>query len=369
LKTKGARLTYSKTGIDRRLREKSQLGIQEILDQQAKKYQFGTPLNLPFCKLFPASSPGNFYDFQIEGVGTKTLLAELVEKYDTIGADGVAMAVNDVLRSGAEPLLISDGIHIAKSDDRILRAIIGGVRAGARDAGAILASGETGDVRELLHPAISESSLPFDLLVACLGMVASRRIITGQISRGDQIIGLESSGIHSNGLTLARRVLLKKWGGFFEPEDRPDELGKSVADELLKPTRIYARALRKLAAAGLKPKAALHVTGDGLAKFRRLLNWQRERSSLGISLHLQSKPPIFELIMKTAKEIGSPISAPEMFRTFNMGIGFALIFPEREIDKALDSLNNEVGAEKIGFVSDTRKISIESPFTEKPVIL
>ncbi|HYB03660.1 MAG TPA: phosphoribosylformylglycinamidine cyclo-ligase [Nitrososphaerales archaeon] len=367
---KATELSYEKTGVNRKIRRKSQIEIQGVLNRQAQKYPFGRPAKLPFGNLFPASkSLEYFYDLQIEGVGTKTLLAELAQKYDTIGIDGVAMAVNDVIRSGAHPVLISDGIHIARSDPEILDSIVRGVQSGAKDAECTLASGETGDVREILHEKLSEASLPFDLFVSCLGIAQKSEIITGQISRGDQIVGLESSGIHSNGLSLARRVLLRKWGGVYDPHDVPEELGRPVIEELLEPTRIYVQALKKLKMAGLHPKATLHVTGDGLEKFRRLLDWRANNNSLGIALKLSRKPPIFELTMKAAGLLGSPIPAAEMFRTFNMGVGFALIFSRRDSEKAVDCLNNEFQAEKIGFVSDTRKISIQSPFSDKPVIL
>ena len=279
------------------------------------------------------------------------------------------MAANDVIRSGADPVLINDGIHVARSEPGILSTIVHGVQSGAKDAGCTLASGETGDVKEILHEGLSESGLPFDLFVSCLGIAQKSEIIPGQISRGDQIVGLESSGIHSNGLSLARRILLKKWGGLYNPYDVPEELGRPVIEELLEPTRIYVRALKKLKMAGLCPKAALHVTGDGLGKLRRLINWQKKTNSLGIALKLSRKPPIFELIMKAAKQLGSPVPLPEMFRTFNMGIGFALIFPGKDSEKAIDSLNNEFQAVKIGLVSDTRRISVNSPFSDKPVIL
>jgi len=327
-------------------------------------------VKLPFSSLFPASASRNFfYDLQIEGVGTKTLLAELVGKYDKIGIDGVAMTVNDVIRSGAEPILVSDAIHISKSKPRILDSLVSGVRSGAEKAGCTLASGETGDVSEILHRAISRDSMPFDLFVSCLGIVQKNEIILGHISKGNHIIGLESSGIHSNGLTMARKVLLKKWGGMYEPYDVPPTIGRPVIEELLEPTRIYVKALNKLKKEGLRPSAALHVTGDGLAKFWRLLSWQSNSFDLGLKLKMSRKPPIFELIREVAKRLGKPISLVEMFKTFNMGIGFAFVFSSKESERALDSLNNEFKSEKIGSVSGGRKISIESPFAEKPVFL
>jgi phosphoribosylformylglycinamidine cyclo-ligase len=367
--TRTGSLTYAGLGIDRKVRRKSQDGIQNILNQEARKYKFGKPVKLPFGSLFPVSDSDSFYDFQIEGVGTKTLLAELAAKYDTIGIDGVAMAVNDVIRSGADPLLISDAIHIGKSEPHILDSLVSGIRSGAESAGCTLASGETGDVSEILHEAISRDSLPFDLFVSCLGIVQKKEIISGQISRGDHVIGLESSGIHSNGLTMARRVLLKKWGGIYDPYDAPHLIGRPVIEELLEPTRIYVKALNQLRKKGISPRAALHVTGDGLAKFWRLLRWQSNSSDFGLKLKLSRKPAIFALVREAAKNLGKPISLAELFKTFNMGIGFAFVFSPKESERALDSLNNEFKAEKIGFVFDGRKISVESPFSDKPVLL
>ncbi len=368
--SKGRELTYAEQGIDRKVRLKSQLGIQAVLSREAQRYKSGQVVTLPFGKIFPISRASPYYyDLQIEGVGTKTLLAELSGKYDTIGVDGVAMAVNDILRSGADPLLVSDGIHIAKSDPKIVSSIISGVRAGAEAAGCILASGETGDVREILHNPISGEGSPFDLFVSCLGVVQYRQMIRGKISSGDRLIGLESSGIHSNGLSLARRVLLKKWGGAYESYDVPEGLDRPLIDELLEPTRIYAKAIKKLKDEDVEIKAAVHLTGDGLAKFWRLLYWQRSRSGLGLKMKLSRKPAIFGLIIDSAKKAGTPISIVEMFNTFNMGVGFAIVVSAKGSARTVDSLNNMCRAEDIGFVSNSGRISIESAFSRNPVFL
>ncbi|MCL5069100.1 MAG: AIR synthase related protein, partial [Thaumarchaeota archaeon] len=198
---------------------------------------------MPFGLVYPAKTPsGTYYDLQIEGIGTKTLIAELTGNYETIGIDAVAMAVNDVIRSGAHPMLLSDAIHIAESDRKV-GSLIRGVRAGAKLSGCILASGETGNVAELLHGEISKSSPPFDLIVSCLGIAKKSELIMGEISSGDSIIGLRSSGIHSNGLSLARKVLLKPWGGKFDPWFKPPTIRRSVVEELLEPTKINTDAI------------------------------------------------------------------------------------------------------------------------------
>lgn len=356
--------------MDRKVRQRSQLPVQAVLKEEAKGYKFGKVLNLPSGNIFPLQgSTDTYFDLQIEGVGTKTLLAELSGRYDTIGIDGVAMAVNDILRSGADPVLVSDAIHIRKSDPKILTEILSGIRTGASLSGCTLASGETGDVSEILHSPFSERGLPFDLFVSCLGLVKCASIIRGKISSGDRIIGLESSGIHSNALTLARKILLKRWGGAYDPHDEPDDLGRPLIDELLEPTRIYAKSIRGLRNSDFEIKAALHVTGDGVAKFWRLLRWQRREPGLGARLKLSTMPPIFQLISDTAKEKGTPVSTVEMFRTFNMGVGFVVVVSAKDASRAVDSLNNECHAEVIGSVTGDGKISVESPFNEKPLLL
>jgi len=366
--TKGE-LTYAEAGIDRSVRQRSQVGIQSMLSRSAKKYPFGKSIALPFGRLFSSgrASP-SYYDFQVEGVGTKTLLAELARKYDTIGIDAVAMAVNDVIRSGSTPLLVSDALHIARSDPAIVNSILSGIGRGVEQSECSLASGETGDVSEILHVPLAEESTPFDLFASCLGIAKKEDVIKGIISRGDHIIGIKSSGIHSNGLSLARRVLLKKWGGLYEPFERPEKLDRSVIGELLVPTRIYLKSLKRLRRDGIRAKAAVHITGDGLGKLQRLLDFQR-RSDLGVKLELKEKPAIFELIIDSAKRMEKPIPIEEMFKTFNMGIGFCVITSPQDSADAIDSLNNDCEAEKIGFVSNVGRIAIDSPFHPRSIFL
>jgi phosphoribosylformylglycinamidine cyclo-ligase len=364
-----ARLTYAQTGIDRKARKKSQTGIQAFLTKSAASFRFGKTIELPFGRIFPTSkSRKEFYDFQIEGVGTKTLLAELAGKYDTIGIDAVAMAVNDVLRSGATPLLVTDAIHINKSKPVVLNSILSGIRRGAEISRCTLASGETGDVAEILHNPLLENRSPFDLFVSCFGIVRADHVITGKISIDDHVIGLSSSGIHSNGLSLARRVLLKKWGGAYEPFDRPAGFNKPLIDELLEPTRIYSMAINRLKTENVGIKAAVHITGDGLGKLRRLLSFCNS-TKLGLKLKVSRRPVIFQLIADTARQAGTPISPVEMFRTFNMGIGFCIIVSPRDSSRAVDSLNKECRTENIGTVTTGEKIIVESSFSDRPLLL
>ena len=347
------------------MRERSREMITRSLALFSHKYVFGKPLRLPFGMVYPASSTGgSYFDLQIEGIGTKTLLAELSGKYDTIGIDAVAMVVNDVLRSGATPLLLSDGIHISENDKFKVSELLSGVRRGAKLSKCVLASGETGNVGEILHKRLGRKSPPFDLMVSCLGLVRRTRIIKGDIAPGDEIIGLRSSGIHSNGLTLARKVLLQQWGGKYDPWRKLDSIGRPILDELLEPTKIYADAVEEVANS-TQLKAAIHITGDGFAKFNRLLAWTRRLKRHGKKLGLRFEglrrmPSIFKLIYETSKESGSPISPREMFRTFNMGYGFAVVTEARNTNQALDYLYRHCNADKIGLVCLDGNVSVLS---------
>lgn len=369
-------LTYAAVGVNRSKRDRARISMSRNLLGDSNWYPHGKPLQLPFGLVFPSERDSNaYYDLQIEGVGTKTLLAESSGIYDTIGIDAVAMVVNDVLRSGARPLLLSDAIHIANSDELRVRRLVEGVRKGAMISKCFLASGETGNVAEILHPETKIGSPPFDLMAACLGVVRKSELISGQFAPGDDIIGLRSSGIHSNGLTLARRVLLKAWGGKFAPWSRPDLLRRPLIQELLEPTKIYVDALVE-AQQVTDLKASIHITGDGFGKFRRLIDWRRrfKRASPRVGLRfegLREMPSIFRLIYDTARERHTPITISEMFQTFNMGYGFAILTNSEYSNKVVDSINKHCEAEIIGHVVSDRdeRISVSTPELEKPIAL
>lgn len=367
------RLTYARSGVSRRTREKSRNAITTNLLNESLYYHFGKPIRLPFGLVYPSATPREYYDLQIEGVGTKTLLAELIGRYDTIGIDAVAMAVNDVIRSGARPVLLSDAIHIGSSERTKISALIRGVRKGARISECILASGETGNVSEILHKPTSTSSPPFDVIVSSLGTAKRSELILGNLEPGDSIIGLRSSGIHSNGLTLARRVLLKQWGGKFDSWDRPPTIRRPVVEELLEPTRIYVKPIIE-ATKHFTLKAAVHITGDGFAKFQRLLDWRRNFKQSGVRIGLKFEglrrmPTIFRLIYEAAKSQKTPISMAEMFRTFNMGYGFAVFVGGKQTDATLDLFNSYLPAEKIGQVTGNGQISVKTPDREGLLII
>jgi phosphoribosylformylglycinamidine cyclo-ligase len=247
-----------------------------------------------------------------DGVGTKLLIAQQLGKYDTVGIDCVAMNVNDVLCVGAEPVALVDYVAVERADPELLEAIGRGLHEGARQARVTIPGGELALVPELLHPGPRGNS--FDLVATAIGTVPLDRVLVGQaVADGDAVIGLASSGIHSNGLTLARRALL---GG--DPRrlaEHVPELARTLGEELLEPTRIYVQPVLAMLAAGLPIKALAHITGDGL--------FNLTRTAAPVSFHLPllpEPPPIFKLIASRGG-----VAPAEMYHTFNMGVGFCVV--------------------------------------------
>jgi len=345
--------TYTDAGVNREQRYESKKAL-EILQETYRFSRFGPVTHLPYSNIFQLAE-NTYLDLTIEGVGTKVLLAQLVGKYDTIGVDAVAMAVNDVIRSGATPLAISDNIHAQASNPQLVREWLEGITEGAKQSMCPVVSGEIGDVAEIIN-GISEGA-GFDMIVASIGQVAKQNIVTGYgIKPGDPIIGLPSSGLHSNGITLARKILLKQWGGKFELGDKPEGLNREIVCEMLEPTKIYVKSFLK-AAEAVKVKAAVHITGDAYLKFNNLARFSQ---GIGFQFNNFKPQPIFGLLQKTAAEFGYTITDEEMFKTFNMGWGFAIIVDKQDKDKALDALE-KAGAhpEQIGKVSSTSQVTIQ----------
>jgi len=261
-----------------------------------------------------------------DGVGTKLKVAFLAGRHDTVGIDLVAMGVNDILVHGAEPLYFLDYIAIGRLDPEQIEAIVSGVATGCRQAGCALVGGETAE-----HPD-SHAPGEYDLAGFAVGVVERTRLIDGSAVRpGDVVIGLASSGLHSNGFTLVRRIVFDVMRlGIFDPLPGTD---RSVADELLEPTRIYARSIQKLLES-VEVRAMAHVTGGGLTGNvpRVLPQGCRAR----ILRNSWSMPAVFE----TLREAGR-VEDAEMFRTFNMGIGYLVIVPPTAAETAARLLREE----------------------------
>jgi phosphoribosylformylglycinamidine cyclo-ligase len=250
-----------------------------------------------------------------DGVGTKVLVAEMLGRYDTIGIDCVAMNVNDVICVGAEPIAMLDYIAVEAARPDMLEAIGRGLHEGAKRAGVGIVGGEISQVSEIIRGARDGEGL--DLVGMCVGVVPLDEVNVGRAVRpGDALVGLRSSGIHSNGLTLARMALFQ--AGALAPDTHVAELGRSVGEELLEPTRIYVPEVLDLLRQRLPVRALVNITGDGL------LNLARIDAPTGYRIDaLPAPPPIFELIRRAGR-----IDDAEMYRVFNMGIGFCLVVPD-----------------------------------------
>lgn len=342
------KLSYAKAGVDRILRGKSKKGLSKL----KRTFQFsvyGKVLTLPYGNIFPVGD--RYLDLAIEGVGTKVLLAQLAEKYDSIGIDGVAMAVNDVIRSGAQPIALVDNIHAQISDPELVNEWLTGLTKGAEESECLVAGGEIGDVFDIIK-GVKEGK-GFDFVVACVGEVMTENVITGNnIRPGDFVVGIRSSGIHSNGVSLARKVLFKKWGGKYDPFEVPDGFDQELIFEVLEPTRIYVKAVKELLNQ-VRVKGAIHITGDAYLKFNRLMEFSK---GIGFKFTNFRPQPIFKLIQEIAELYGG-ISDEEMLKTFNMGWGFGVVVDSREKDSALEILSKSgYEAEVIGEATDTGKI-------------
>jgi phosphoribosylformylglycinamidine cyclo-ligase len=345
--------TYTDAGVNRKQRVESKKALKNL--QQTYKYsRFGGVMHLPYGNIFQITE-NTFLDLVIEGVGTKVLLAEMAQKYDTIGIDAVAMAVNDVIRSGAKPLSIADNIHAQESNPTLVKEWLKGIMQGAEEAMCPVTGGETGDVAEIIKGLTEKAG--FDMVVASVGQVERPDIITGEkIKVGDPIIGLASSGLHSNGITMARKILFKQWGGKYQPNDKPAGIDREIVLDALEPTKIYVKPLLKLASA-VKVKAAVHITGDAYMKFNNLATVS---PGIGFEFNNFKPQPIFGLIQKTAATLGFTITDEEMFKTFNMGWGFGIIVDKTEIDKALSTLEQDnIKPEIIGKVTDKQTVEIK----------
>jgi phosphoribosylformylglycinamidine cyclo-ligase len=353
--------TYTDAGVDREQRSESKRALR-ILEDTYKYSHYGHVMHLPYGNIFQQNE-NTYLDLVIEGVGTKVLLAQLANKYDTIGIDAVAMAVNDVIRSGATPLAISDNIHAQASNPLLVKEWLEGITKGAHESQCPVTSGEIGDVTEIIRGITDGAG--FDMVVASVGQVTKERIITGKnIKTNDLIIGLPSSGLHSNGITMVRKILFQEWGGKHEPNAIVSGLDRELVLEALEPTKIYVKPLLKTAEE-VTVKAAVHITGDAYLKFNNLA-----RFSLGIGFEFNNfKPqPIFRVIQETAKEMGLTITDEEMFRTFNMGWGFAIIVDQKDGENVLNILaKTGVQAEQIGKVTSSQKIAIQ--YNNKKMIL
>ncbi|MEG0320835.1 MAG: phosphoribosylformylglycinamidine cyclo-ligase [Oscillospiraceae bacterium] len=258
-----------------------------------------------------------------DGVGTKLKLAFMMDKHDTIGIDAVAMCVNDIICAGATPLFFLDYLAVGKNDPVQVASIVSGVAEGCRQAGCALVGGETAEMPGF-YP-VGE----YDVAGFSVGIADEEKMLTGKgMQAGDLLIGLSSSGVHSNGFSLVRSALKldeKKLN------TKIDDLGCTLGEELLKPTRIYVKTILRLLKQGINVRAISHITGGGL--YENVPRMMTEGLTAQIQCSAFPVLPIFDVIAKAGN-----IPERDMYNTFNMGVGMVIAIPRDQVGDAMEVL-------------------------------
>ena len=281
-----------------------------------------------------------------DGVGTKLMIAFDVDKHDTIGIDAVAMCVNDVLVQGAMPIFFLDYLAVGKNYPEKIEQLVKGVADGCVLSECALIGGETAEMPDMYDVK------HYDIAGFCVGAVEKSKLLDGQkIAVGNTLIGLPSSGCHSNGFSLVRKVLLKD--AKLDLKQFYPEFNKTLGEELLTPTKIYVKAIKHLLEANVDIKGMSHITGGGF--FENIPRMLKEGQGVSIDTKSFPRPAIFDLIMKTGD-----IPEKEMYNVFNMGIGFILAVEDKDVDTVL-SLLKEVNEEAyvIGKVTDSGEVDLK----------
>lgn len=321
-------VTYSDSGVDIDLEEVTVSKLASNLKSTLKNRDIITDSG-HFAALVKMGNKA--IAMSTDGVGSKILIAKMMEKYDTVGIDCVAMVVNDILCVGAEPIALVDYLAVEKPDPETAGKIAEGLVKGAELSKIAIIGGETASLPEIVND--------FDLAGCGIGFVDIDKIITGEkIEEDDILIGIESNGIHSNGLSLARKTLFKN--GKFKINDKIPNTNIKIGEELLKPTEIYVEPIINLLKHDLNIKGLVHITGGGFNNLKRL------KKDVGFEIENLPEPQeIFKLIYS------QDVSLKEMYKVFNMGIGFVIIASKEESEKIMNILSKTCNPHKIGKVN------------------
>jgi phosphoribosylformylglycinamidine cyclo-ligase len=314
---------YARSGVDTSAADHA---LSRLLLEISPTLAFGAPSELGIGHFANVIRVGPVrIALTTDGVGTKLIIAELCEKYDTVGIDCVGMNVNDLLCVGAEPLAMLDYIAVESADPEVFAQLGRGLAAGAKQAGISIVGGETAQVPDMIRGAAPGRGL--DLVGMAVGIVPEGPLLDGSaVDPGDVVVGLASNGVHSNGLSLARRALLHR----FRIDEQVTELATTLGEELLRPTRIYVPELRALRDASVTPRAIAHITGDGL------LNLRRVEAAVGFEI---TDPPEVPAIFDLIERFGE-IGRAEMRTVFNMGIGLTVVVAEVDVDRAVEAIRS-----------------------------
>jgi phosphoribosylformylglycinamidine cyclo-ligase len=345
---------YAAAGVDTRQADRGVSALVSVLNSiQTGRESLSVPLPGHYASVIRIA-PNLGVALATDSVGSKVIVAEQARRFSTIGIDCVAMNVNDLICVGAEPLALLDYLAVESAEPALLAELAEGLRAGAEDAGVEIPGGEVCQLPEVIrgHP----SPYGFDLVGSAFGTVALDAIVDGTTcAPGDALIGLPASGVHSNGLTLARRVLLDDAG--LSLDARPDELGgASVADVLLEPTVIYVRAVLDLLRSDIAVHGLAHITGGGLLNLLRLGD--------GVGFEITEPLPVLPVFSLIA-ELGE-VPPAEMWEVFNMGCGFCAVVPAADAARAVALLaRRHPGTAVIGRVTDAAgRVSVPGPGIE-----
>ena len=327
-------ISYKDAGVDLDLYADAMRRIPRLLKQTHRPGVM--PLDGGFAGLFRLFDGSRKYEDPVlvsgtDGVGTKLKLAVRTKTYNTVGIDLVAMCVNDCLCVGAEPLFFLDYLALGKDDPELIAALVEGVSGGCMQAGAALIGGETAIMPDIYSPG------DFDMAGFCVGVVEKSQLIDGsRIGVGDVLLGIDSSGVHSNGFSLVRKIVFEAAG--LDVGDHVDELGATVGETLLTPTKIYAKLLTDLLADPTRRSAVTgiaHITGGGLVEnIERIMP---EGTWAQIDRSTWEPAPVFQWLQR----LGS-VEREEMFRVFNMGIGLVLLVQPAQA-KAIGAALNAAG--------------------------
>ena len=332
-------ITYKKAGVDITEIKKSQRAIGKLIESTHKLQKmakmthgfghYAGIVEIPGGKLLATHT---------DGVGTKVIISNMLKRYDTIGIDCIAMNVNDIICIGATPISFVDYIAANKNDQKIFKQIVSGLVKGAKKSAMPIVGGETAIMPDL----ISGKGFGFDLAGMVVGMLSKKEMVLGnKIKTNDVIIGIQSSGLHSNGYSLARKALLTK----YSVKDKIKDVG-NLGNALLRPTEIYVKpvleALKKCQINGLA-----HITGGSFTKLLRLKQ---------IGYHLDSMPKT-PALMQLIEDTG--VKNEEMYKTFNMGIGFCIISPENQVKDIHKIFNkHKMKSYEIGRISKNKGVFI-----------
>jgi phosphoribosylformylglycinamidine cyclo-ligase len=345
-KTQRFPTTYQHAGVDT---DRGSIGLSRIVSRIQQTWPAGEGIGsvkLPIGYFANVINMGDGIGMAIsaDGIGTKAIIAQMMGKYDTVGIDCVAMNVNDLICVGATPLSLVDYIAVQDPNPDLLDDLSKGLCAGAEMAKISISGGEIAQLQDIIKGY--KQGFGFDLVGTAVGRVALDKILVGQnIEAGDIIIGIESNGIHSNGLTLARHVFFER--NTYTIDTSFPALDRSLGAELLRPTHIYVQEALDILSRNIPVKAFIHITSDGF------LNLTRVVQEVGYIIDaLPPIPPVFRLIQEHGR-----VSDEEMFRVYNMGIGLCIVVAPQEADRVLSIIqSHHKTAHKIGYaVSDKER--------------